>query len=87
MIGNFKKQVDKYRIKYQCNCQPQEGSLLAGFQHGEIYEGRYFNELYEVSVNWGRETPVLISRRLFNQYFELIQGSMLQEKGRRTKVS
>ena len=86
MIGNFKKQVDKYRIKYQCNRQPQEGSLLAGFQHGETYEGRYFNGLYEVSVSWGRETPVLISRKLFNQYFELIQGGVQEKSRKRTRI-
>ena len=85
MIGNFKKQVDKYRIRYQCNCQPKEGTLLSGFQNGEVYEGRYFNGLYEVSVSWGRETPLLISRKLFNQYFELMQGntSMLPQKSRK----
>ena len=73
MIGNFKKQVDKYRIHYQCRHQPARDSLLAGFQRGEVYEGRYFNGLYEVSISFGREEAMLISRKLFNQHFIIIQ--------------
>ena len=72
MIGNFTKRVDKYRVYYRCHQTPS-GEVLAGFQEGEVYEGRHFNGLYEVSASWGRETPVLISKKLFSKHFGLVK--------------
>ena len=66
--------MDKFKINFVCNKQPDDKLRMSGFKIGEIYSGRSFNGLYEISPNWGSDAPTrILSKKAFNEYFELIE--------------
>lgn len=63
--------MDRFKVKFRCHTEPEEGSGLRGFKEGEAYEGRSFNGLVEVSPRWGRSADSkLIGLSVFKRYFE-----------------
>jgi len=70
--------MDKYKIVFVCRETPNSIEGLKGFSKGEYYEGRSFNGLYEVNAKWGSGAESkLISKKLFDEYFELIENESL----------
>ena len=66
--------MDKFRISFICNKEPDEKLRLSGFKAGEIYLGRMFNGLYEISPKWGSDDPTrILSKKTFNEYFEIVE--------------
>ena len=72
------RRVDPFRIAFQCFKLPETNSQLIGFETDKIYTGRFYNGLYEISVDWGRSQPFVVERKQFYKYFQLIdhQGSL-----------
>jgi len=67
--------MDKYRIFYVCNRQPQDKNLPGKFEIGNKYIGRMFNDLFEITPKWGSDLPSkLIPKKVFEQYFELVKS-------------
>ncbi|MCC5921201.1 MAG: hypothetical protein LAT68_13085 [Cyclobacteriaceae bacterium] len=63
--------MDKHRIFFECIETPRNLPELKGFTKGKVYEGRSFNGLYEVSLEWGNGKPnSLISKKLFKSFFK-----------------
>lgn len=70
--------MDRYRISFVCSKLPDQQTGLKGFKVGKTYEGRAFNGLFELSPKWGSgEESKLISKSLFNEYFEIIDQNEL----------
>ena len=71
------RRIDPFRITFQCFKLPETNSQLIGFETDKTYTGRYYNGLYEISVDWGRSRPFIIEQKQFYKYFQLIdqQGS------------
>ncbi|MBK6265741.1 hypothetical protein JKA74_11895 [Marivirga sp. S37H4] len=70
--------MDRYRISFKCNKIPDQLDGLKGFKVTDYYEGRAYNGLFEVSPNWGYgQESKLISKALFEKYFELISEENL----------
>ena len=66
--------MDKFRISFICNKEPDEKFRMSGFKAGEIYSGRMFNGLYEISPRWGSDDPTrILSKKTFNEYFEIVE--------------
>ena len=66
-----RRNVDPFRITFHCFRLPETGSKLVGFKDNRLYTGRYYNGLYEISVDWGRSKPFLIEKKQFEKYFQL----------------
>ena len=66
------KNRDQFRIVFHCYNLPEVGSRLIGFEANKIYTGRFYNSLYEISVDWGRSKPYIIEKRQFEKYFRRI---------------
>jgi len=65
--------MDRFRIEYRCRQEPKGTLGVHSFQTNQIYNGRAYNGLYEVSANWGGDAPSqLLSLTEFNKYFELV---------------
>lgn len=72
--------MDRYRISFKCNKLPEQHDGLLGFRVAEYYEGRAYNGLFEVSPKWGSsKESKLISKTLFEKYFELINEEQLMK--------
>ncbi|MFN6943684.1 MAG: hypothetical protein ACK4ND_01960 [Cytophagaceae bacterium] len=55
--------------------------LFEGFEENVVYSGRTFNNLYEISCAWASHKPTfLIEKKVFDQYFELINSDELVTK-------
>lgn len=68
--------MDRYKISFKCNKQPEISSGLLGFEPEKNYRGRSYNGLYEISTEWGKGKPtVLLDRKIFNRYFEIIMDT------------
>lgn len=66
--------MDKFRIHFKCNKEPQPHSGLEGFNTDSLYTGRSFNGFYEVSPKWGNGKQTrLLKQAEFEQYFEVVQ--------------
>ncbi len=73
--------MDRYRVSFKCNQLPEQHDGLKGFRVAEYYEGRAYNGLFEVSAKWGSgQESKLISKALFDKYFELVIEEQLMEK-------
>ncbi len=60
------------KIEYKCVRVP-ELSGLQGFSKDQVYKGRTFNDLFEVSVEWASHKPTfLLEKRDFDKYFQVI---------------
>ena len=72
-FGPIQGIMDKFKISYICHKKPDKWIHLDGFEMGQKYWGRAFNDLFEVSPLWGSDTPTkIISRKTFASYFELV---------------
>ena len=71
------RSIDQFKITFHCFKLPEMSSQLVGFKVNTIYTGRFYNGLYEISVDWGRRKPFLIEKKQFEKYFQRIdyQGS------------
>ncbi len=66
--------MDKYRMQFVCNRKPDDKNLPGSFVIGNKYEGRTFNDLFEITPMWGSDIPSkIIPRRIFEKYFELVK--------------
>ena len=72
LVRQQQRSLDRFRIIFLCCKLPEVGSQLIGFEANKIYTGRYYNGLYEISVDWGRSKPFLIEKKQFEKYFQLI---------------
>ncbi len=71
MVRRYNRVMDRFRISFKCNRQPEDNSGLQGFEKDKLYLGRAYNGLYEISTEWGRGKPTfLLDRKMFQQYFE-----------------
>jgi len=60
------------KIEYKCVRVP-ELSGLQGFSKDQIYHGRTFNGLFEVSVEWASHKPTfLMEKKDFDKYFQVM---------------
>lgn len=70
--------MDRYKIVFVCKQSPQQSDGFIGFRSGEYYEGRSFNGLFEINSKWGSGSESkLISKSLFEKYFELIESDTM----------
>ena len=72
LVWRQRRRQDPFKISYRCHSIPSFGKAEHSFHVGEIYSGRYYNGLYEVSADWGREEAQQLSRREFEAYFQLL---------------
>ena len=72
LIRRQRRNIDRFRIVFRCCKRPDASSQLIGFKADKVYIGRYYNGLYEISVDWGRGKPFLIEKKQFEQYFQLM---------------
>ncbi len=71
-----RKNMDRYKISYKCNKQPETSTGLSGFEPHKSYTGRAYNGFFEISSEWGRGKPtMLLDKKSFEQYFELIKNN------------
>ncbi len=70
-----RRRQDPFKISYECHCVPSFNATDHSFRVGEVYSGRYYNGLYQVSADWGREEAHHLSRREFETYFRLVNQS------------
>lgn len=68
--------MDRFKISFKCNKQPDVSSGLFGFEPEKCYRGRSFNGLYEISSEWGRGKPtIILDKKIFYRYFEVVMDS------------
>lgn len=61
------------QIYYRCIKKPTE-QKLEGFEVDQVYRGRSFNNLCEISVEWASHKPTfLIEKKVFDQFFQIIE--------------
>ncbi|MGB3850973.1 MAG: hypothetical protein WA958_13460 [Tunicatimonas sp.] len=72
LVWRQRRRKDPFKISYECHREPLIGAR-APFSVGEVYNGRYYNGLYEVSTNWGREEAYQLRQKEFDAYFKLIE--------------
>lgn len=73
MGRKYNRVMDKFKISFKCNKEPNESIGLFGFEHDKAYTGRTYNGLFEVSADWGRGKPtIILDRKIFERYFELL---------------
>lgn len=71
--------MDKFRINYKCNKAPKPCAGLEGFMVDQLYVGRSFNGLFEVTPQWGNgKQTKLLKKTEFEEYFELISQRINQ---------
>ncbi len=69
--------MDKFKINFVCNKEPDHKLRIPGFKLGEIYSGRSFNGLFEISARWGSDDPTrLLSKKTFSEFFEIIDKKL-----------
>lgn len=60
------------RIHYKCIKKP-DMPHLKDFKENEMYTGRFFNDLFEISSEWASHKPTfLLNKKDFEKYFELV---------------
>lgn len=68
--------MDRYKISFKCNKQPEVNTGLSGFEAHKLYIGRAYNGLFEISSEWGKGKPtMLLDKKSFDQYFELVKNN------------
>ncbi len=72
LVWRQRRRQDPFKISYKCHCLPSFDTAKHSFRVGKTYSGRYYNGLYEVSADWGREEAHHLSRREFEAYFRLL---------------
>ncbi len=79
--------MDKFKIVFRCLKSPDPSTGLEGFFVNELYEGRSFNGLFELTPDWGKGKPtVLIEKNSFERYFEVIDRELLSKAEKTSKV-
>ncbi|MFN3403154.1 MAG: hypothetical protein ACK40G_03605 [Cytophagaceae bacterium] len=64
--------TNNLKIQYKCIKTP-DNKLLKEFKENQIYKGRTFNDLFEVSTEWASHKPTyLLEKKDFEKYFKLI---------------
>ncbi len=59
-----------HKVSFLCVKTPDMMDL-AGFENNKVYHGRYFNGVYEISLNYyGGSPSQMIDKRLFDLYFQ-----------------
>ncbi len=77
LVWRQRRRQDQFKINYECHRAPMF-SADRSFRVGEVYSGRLYNGLYEVSADWGREEAYHLGRREFETYFRLVNQSREQ---------
>ena len=72
LVWRQRRHQDQFKISYECYCAPLLSNKQHSFKVGKIYSGRYYNGLYQVSADWGREETHHLSRSEFEAYFRLV---------------
>ena len=75
LVWRQRRKQDRFKIRYECHTIPTLDSDQHSFRVGEVYHGRCYNGLYEVSTDWGREEASHLSKREFEAYFRLLSAS------------
>ena len=72
MVRRYNRVLDRFKIEFKCNVQPNEGTGLRDFKPNRHYTGRSYNGLFEISTDWGSGRPtVLLDKKTFDRYFEI----------------
>jgi hypothetical protein len=67
------------KIEYICVKKPNLPKL-EGFEVKNVYRGRTFNNLFEISVEWASHKPTfLIEKKTFDQFFKLVERPEMVE--------
>jgi|GEM_PF-3122144 hypothetical protein len=68
------KQMKRNNVKIQYKCiRTPDNNQLKDFKENQVYRGRSFNDLFEVSTEWASHEPTfLLERKDFEKYFELL---------------
>lgn len=75
LVWRQRRRQDLFKISYECHCAPQFNTEQHSFRVGEVYSGRCYNGIYQVSADWGREEAYHLSRKEFETYFRLVNQS------------
>lgn len=75
LVWRQRRRQDPFKIRYECHCEPSFGPEQCSFRVGEVYNGRFYNGIYQVSADWGREEAHHLSRREFEAHFRLVNQS------------
>ena len=79
MVRKYNRILDRFKISFKCNTQPNEGTGLRDFKPNRTYIGRAYNGLFEISTDWGSGKPtVLLDRKMFERYFEIEAREMVE---------
>jgi hypothetical protein len=73
LMWRQRRRRDPFKISFECHSEPKLGGQ-APFSAGQVYRGRYYNGLYEVSADWGRKEAYHLRQREFDAYFKLIEA-------------
>ncbi len=70
--------MDKFKINFVCNKEPDNTLRISGFKIGEVYSGRSFNGLFEISPRWGSDDPTrILTKKTFSEFFEIIEKDLI----------
>lgn len=66
------------KIQYRCKKTP-DNKMLKDFKENQVYKGRTFNNLFEISTEWASHKPTfLLEKKDFDKYFELLDVPVVQ---------
>ena len=75
LVWRQRRRQDPFRIRYECYRAPSFSAGQCSFRVGEVYSGRLYNGIYQVSADWGREEAHHLSKGEFETYFRLVNQS------------